>query len=304
MFRLAATTMIVLLMLAPAIVAAGPKGDVTLTKLSDVVPHKIGSVERLSAADTCIVYEGDEIAWQIDGWVFGNELYKGYLDPGAVCGGGYPFEVWEIHIVMAFDLPTPLNISVDIEDVALLSAGCNAPGSLLVISSEYQNQVPDSGLYDIGIPLDAPFQVDGPFFGGVFIANAIDQSIGAAVTTDTIPTQCTSYNIWDETIGFVDLVNNEYYNFPGRLIIYAVGTPLGPASCCQNRGNVNGSADGAIDIADVTYLASFMFKSGAEPPCMEEANVNGSAGGSVDIADLTYLVAYMFKAGIAPVACQ
>ncbi len=303
MRRLAATFLSVLITLVPAVVGAASKGEVSLKKIADVTPQSIGSVERLSAADSCIVFEGGEVAWRIDGWVFGNELYKAYLDPGGACTGGYPFEVWEIHIIMAFDSATPLNVSVDVEQSTELSPGCNAPGSLLVISSEYQNQVPEGGLYDVGIPLDQPYEVDGPFFGGIFISNALDQSIGAAVTTDTIPTPCTSYNIWDETVGFIDLVNNQYYDFPGRLIVYAVGTPLGPASCCLFPGNINNSSDGAIDVTDLTYLVSYMFKSGPPPPCLDQVNVNGVGGSAVDVSDLTYLVAYMFKSGPAPVGC-
>ena len=49
MFRLAAAILMILLMLAPAMVVAGPKGDVTITKIGDAVPNRIGSVERLVA---------------------------------------------------------------------------------------------------------------------------------------------------------------------------------------------------------------------------------------------------------------
>lgn len=304
MRRLAASLLTVLITLAPAVVGAATKGDVSLRKIADIKPESLGPAERLATADTCIVFEGGEVSWRIDGWVFGNELYKAYLDPGAACTGGYPFEVSEIHIIMAFDSATPLNVSVDVEEATEASPGCNAPGSLLVMSSEYQNQVPEGGLYDVGIPLDEPYQVNGPFFGGIFISNLIDQTVGAAVTTDTIPTPCTSYNIWDETIGFIDLVNNQYFDFPGRLVVYAVGTPLGPPSCCLFRGNINNSGDGVIDVTDLTYMVTYMFKHGAEPPCLEQADVNGVGGSTIDVADLTYLVTYMFKHGPAPVACQ
>jgi hypothetical protein len=70
-------------------------------------------------------------------------------------------------------------------------------------------------------------------------------------------------------------------------------------SCCVQRGNVNGEGD--IDIADLTFLVGFMFKSGAPPPCPEEGNVN--AMGEIDIADLTFLVNFMFKSGPVPPPC-
>jgi len=78
-------------------------------------------------------------------------------------------------------------------------------------------------------------------------------------------------------------------------------------TCCQNRGNVDGiiGIGGPIDVADLTYLVSYLFKSGPAPPCEEEANADGivGVGGPIDVADLTYLVAYLFKSGPAPPPC-
>ncbi len=77
--------------------------------------------------------------------------------------------------------------------------------------------------------------------------------------------------------------------------------------CCQNRGNVDGivGIGGPIDVADLTYLVSYLFKSGPAPPCEEEGNADGivGIGGPIDVADLTYLVAYLFKSGPAPPPC-
>ncbi len=71
--------------------------------------------------------------------------------------------------------------------------------------------------------------------------------------------------------------------------------------CCvpPTRGNVNGL--GAITVADLTYLVSYLFNSGPTPPCLDEANVNGI--GSITIADLTYLVSFLFNSGPLPAAC-
>ncbi len=78
--------------------------------------------------------------------------------------------------------------------------------------------------------------------------------------------------------------------------------------CCVERGNVDGiiGVGGPIDVADLTYLVSYLFKSGPEPPCLEEGNADGivGVGGPIDVADLTYLVAYLFKNGPAPPPCQ
>jgi len=74
------------------------------------------------------------------------------------------------------------------------------------------------------------------------------------------------------------------------------------ASCCTGvRGNVTGDANGEIDIADLTYLIAYMFRSGPEPTCLEIANIDGIGG--IDVADLTALVSYMFKSGPPPANC-
>jgi hypothetical protein len=80
-----------------------------------------------------------------------------------------------------------------------------------------------------------------------------------------------------------------------------VATQCVTTCCIGIRGNVNGDGAESIDIADLTFLVNYMFKSGPTPTCVEEANVDGIGG--LDIADLTYLVSYMFKSGPDPVAC-
>ncbi len=78
-------------------------------------------------------------------------------------------------------------------------------------------------------------------------------------------------------------------------------------SSCQYRGNVDGivGIGGPIDVADLTYLVTYLFKGGPAPPCIEEGNVDGiiGIGGPVDVADITYLVAYLYLSGPAPPPC-
>jgi hypothetical protein len=83
----------------------------------------------------------------------------------------------------------------------------------------------------------------------------------------------------------------------------ATGDRVGDACCCIGiRGNINGDLGQTVDISDLTFLVSYMFKGGPVPPCPEESNINGI--GTVDITDLTYLVSYMFKSGSAPGLCD
>lgn len=69
--------------------------------------------------------------------------------------------------------------------------------------------------------------------------------------------------------------------------------------CCVLRGDVDG--DGAINVADLTYLVDYLFLGGPPPPCWDEGDVDGD--GSINIADLTYLVDFLFRAGPPPPPC-
>jgi hypothetical protein len=69
----------------------------------------------------------------------------------------------------------------------------------------------------------------------------------------------------------------------------------GGCSCCQGlRGNVDGSADDAVTLGDLTVLIDHLFISFEDLGCVDEANVDGSADGAVSLGDLTVLVDHLF----------
>jgi hypothetical protein len=215
-------TLLSLFPITSPLAADKPTASVSAVDASDVVTLR--ARPAMATADTCIVRHDQGIMWKIDGWVAGLELYKGYCDPVAACGSGaYPYTVQEINMPMYFFGATDLVLSVDVEDADFANPYCPVPGALLTTSAEYTFEIPGSGLYDIWVPLDTPFVVNGPFFAGVYIGNTLDPADSAAVVIDSFPVLCTSYNIWDIDIGFVDLTNNAYWNFPGRLVLYASG---------------------------------------------------------------------------------
>jgi PKD repeat protein len=63
---------------------------------------------------------------------------------------------------------------------------------------------------------------------------------------------------------------------------------------------VCGDADdnGLVNILDITYLISFLYKGGPVPPYYDQANVNND--GSVNILDITYLISFLYKDGPDP----
>ncbi len=77
------------------------------------------------------------------------------------------------------------------------------------------------------------------------------------------------------------------------------GDGVGDACCCLTGGNVDGIGD--VNVADLTYMIDYLFRSGSPPPCPQESDINGS--GTVNVADLTYIVDFLFRDGPPPPPC-
>jgi len=61
-------------------------------------------------------------------------------------------------------------------------------------------------------------------------------------------------------------------------------------------GDVNG--DGVIDLGDVLYIISYLYKGGPAPDPLETGDCNGD--GVVDLGDVLHLINYLYKGGPAP----
>jgi hypothetical protein len=61
-----------------------------------------------------------------------------------------------------------------------------------------------------------------------------------------------------------------------------------------------GDADknSAVNILDITYLISYLYKEGPAPDPMQAADVDNS--GTVNLLDITYLISYLYKGGSEP----
>ena len=58
---------------------------------------------------------------------------------------------------------------------------------------------------------------------------------------------------------------------------------------------------GGVNLLDISFLISYLYKQGAPPDPVEAGDVNNN--GSIDILDISYLINYLYKSGPAPV-CQ
>ncbi|UCD93524.1 MAG: dockerin type I repeat-containing protein, partial [Candidatus Zixiibacteriota bacterium] len=66
-----------------------------------------------------------------------------------------------------------------------------------------------------------------------------------------------------------------------------------PAFMC---GDLNG--DETVNLLDVTYLVSYLYREGPPPEPMQAADVDNS--GAVNLLDVTYLVSYLYRDGPDP----
>jgi PKD repeat protein len=220
-----ASIMVLILLAATATADVVKKGN--SRRLGTIEPVQLRENTRLAAADTCFAVAFDSMAWAIDGWLMGDELYKALLDPSANCDNPYPYTVEEIHMMVGFEGATYITYAGDVEAVDYTNPNCPMPGALLGMSPDYQDWVPIPDFYDIWVVLDPPVVVNGPFFAGFYFGPGIDPYSVPLIVTDDTPVLCNSFNMWDESVGWVDMVDNSLYNFPGRLAMYAVGSTGG-----------------------------------------------------------------------------
>jgi hypothetical protein len=61
-------------------------------------------------------------------------------------------------------------------------------------------------------------------------------------------------------------------------------------------GDANG--DGVIDLGDVVYLITYLYKSGPAPSPLLAGDANCS--GAVELGDVVYLITYLYKGGPPP----
>ncbi len=76
----------------------------------------------------------------------------------------------------------------------------------------------------------------------------------------------------------------------------------GGEECDCDPGNCNG--DATTNIFDVTYLISYLYKSGPAPIPYPICSGDPNCDCTVNIFDVTYIISYLYKNGPAPCTCQ
>lgn len=80
-----------------------------------------------------------------------------------------------------------------------------------------------------------------------------------------------------------------------KIVPNGVASACGTTACCVgSRGNVDGSVDQVVNVADVIELIDHLFISLTPVACFNEANCDASLDGKIDISDLTVLLNHLY----------
>jgi len=172
--------------------------------------------------DPCTARMVGSSYWAIDGWLAGDELYKVYQDIDLLANDcSYPFYVTAVAIQLQTTYSGTLYLQADVEALDESSTdACPYPGELLGITEENTYEISGEGNYVLVVVFDEPVLVDTAYFAGIYFGAGASDLVTALVT-DNDPYLCVSWNDWG--LGYVDLISNPYYNFPGNLVMFSYG---------------------------------------------------------------------------------
>jgi hypothetical protein len=97
-------------------------------------------------------------------------------------------------------------------------------------------------------------------------------------------------SVWTDITTSLDTAADVICGLTSSLSPFAMGIP---AYIC---GDVN--SDGHVNILDITFLISYLYKGGPAPGQPDAANVNSD--GAINILDITYLISFLYKGGPEP----
>jgi hypothetical protein len=132
--------------------------------------------------------------------------------------------------------------------------------------------------------------------------------IGDSVSIDPSPDYQTLFRFWVDVGCLSDTSTDRNVSF--------YMTPQGNSFLSDNLGDVapfiyhqgdltawwsvpgDANADSVVNVGDITYLVSFLYR-GGPIPCMPETG-DSNADCMVNVGDVAYLVSYLFRGGPAP----
>ncbi|MCX6829827.1 MAG: dockerin type I domain-containing protein [candidate division Zixibacteria bacterium] len=82
------------------------------------------------------------------------------------------------------------------------------------------------------------------------------------------------------------------------LFVMAAGNISGAGTLAVSQTCGDADGDGAVNIRDVTFVISFIYREGPAPVPVKAADVNNS--GLVNITDVTYLINFLYRGGQRP----
>lgn len=130
----------------------------------------------------------------------------------------------------------------------------------------------------------------------LLINSSITPTSSLVTSEDTLRV---TFSMTDFILGYIPLwdTTNQVYTVSGQ---FNDGTCFSSAGEVTMIGHKSGDLnfDGAVNVADLTYLVDFLFTGGPPPSIMVAADLDGNC--AVNIADLTYLVDYLFAGGPRP----
>ncbi len=228
-----------------------------------------------------------------------------------------PFEMWNVGDLSQGTPPVPRRLIVCVNDLDQ-SGGWTWGDRVYAVESAYQEPGPQS----------LPWVSDSIFLGGVIFQDV--SHTAAAPATGTVVRFITAKNVLAAPMPSLAVESNFHssqraFNPRGQMdesrqrikvtftppskgafsadllvidslsgqvvkAVYMSGSGIAPC-CSDHTGDINGS--GAVDLADLTYLITYLTAGSARIgfPCPDAANLNNQ--GAIDLGDLTLLIGYL-----------
>jgi len=95
----------------------------------------------------------------------------------------------------------------------------------------------------------------------------------------------------------IDGYSSQVLKFESSYLFYEPVNLSGNVALTGICGDADGN--GLVNILDITYLISYLYKDGPSPEPLEITDADGN--GLVNILDITYLISFLYKSGPAPV---